>query len=205
MRFFLIPAVLIFFAACNSGPANNKTTVAENKERLPKTEIPNPFVETDASAMDMSYYPVDYPTLKMNHLISTPPLARVIYSRPHKGGRKIFGGLVPYNKQWRLGANEASEIEFFKPAIIQNKKIAPGRYIIYSIPQETKWTILLNKDIFTWGKEIDSTKDIMQFEIPVEKTSTPCEYFTMLFQDNKNQTVLLMAWDDIVAKLPIGF
>jgi Protein of unknown function (DUF2911) len=134
------------------------------------------------------------------------PLARVIYSRPIKLGRRIFGGLVPYGKQWRLGANEATEIEFFKAAVIQNKKINPGRYIIYCMPEETKWTIILNNDLFTWGKEIDPSKDLAKFEVPVEKTTSVCEYFTMLFRDEgENHAALLMAWDDAVAKLLIEF
>ena len=208
MKNYLLPACLIILLSCNSAQQPDKTTVAESKERIIAQKEPaNPYGgEIDASAMDMSYYPVDYPTLKMNHLLTAPPLARVIYSRPHKDGRKIFGKLVPYNQQWRLGANEASEIEFFKTTSIQQKKINPGRYTIYCIPEETKWTIVLNKDIFTWGKVIDSTKDLVKFEIPVEKSTIVCEYFTMLFQDQKNNhAVLLMAWDDVVARLPIEF
>jgi hypothetical protein len=210
MRNYLLPALFIFIASCNGEPGTDKTdkpaTTLAKEHSIPVTEAPNPYLDTDVSSMDMSYYPVDYPSLKMNHLISTAPLARVIYSRPHKGGRKIFGGLVPYNQQWRLGANEASEIEFYKTAVIQQKKIPAGRYIIYCMPQETKWTIVLNNDIFTWGKEIDSTKDLVHFEIPVEKTTVPCEYFTMTFLNEKDdRAVLLMAWDDIVARLPISF
>ena len=205
IKIYCSSAVFLILLSCNPGPGANKAAIVETKERV-NNDLPNPYIDTDASSMDMSYYPVDYPTLKMNHLISTPPLARVIYSRPHKGGRIIFGGLVPYNKQWRLGANEASEIEFFKAATIQNKKINPGRYIIYCIPEETKWNIILNNDIFTWGKEIDSTKDLMKFEISISKSSTNCEFFTMTFQNEKDGSpVLLMAWDDVVAKLPISF
>ena len=69
----------------------------------------------DKSPVDISYYPANYPVLKIQDKITEPLAARVIYSRPKKEGRVIFGELVEYGKVWRLGANEATEIEFFKP------------------------------------------------------------------------------------------
>ena len=68
----------------------------------------------DKSPLDISYYPVDYPVLKIQDKMNEPLVARVVYSRPQKNGRTLFGDLVSYGKVWRLGANEATEIEFFK-------------------------------------------------------------------------------------------
>jgi len=155
--------------------------------------------------MDMSYFPVDYSKRKMAHDISTPPVMRVIYSRPHRQGRVIFGSLLKYGERWRLGANEATEIELFQNVSIENKKINTGRYIIYCIPYENKWTMILNDDIYTWGLQIDSTKDLMKFDIPIKKTSVNFEYFTMVFQPITNGAELVMAWDDTEARLPINF
>ena len=61
----------------------------------------------DKSPMDMSYYPHNYPVLKIQDKITETLVARVMYSRPRKGGRTIFGGLVKYGELWRLGANES--------------------------------------------------------------------------------------------------
>ena len=141
----------------------------------------------------------------MAHDIAGLPVMRVIYSRPHRQGRVIFGNLQKYGMPWRLGANEATEIEFFQPVTIQNKKINPGRYIIYCIPYENKWAIILNNDTFTWGLKIDSTKDFMRFDVPIKKTSVNFEYFTMVFQPITNGADLVMAWDDTEARLPINF
>jgi hypothetical protein len=69
----------------------------------------------DKSPLDICYYPLRYPNLKVQDKITEPLTARVIYSRPKKEGRTVFGGLVEYGKLWRLGANEATEIEFYKP------------------------------------------------------------------------------------------
>jgi hypothetical protein len=185
---------------------NSKTGRDSSDSFILKNETKNLYVDLDVSVMDMSYFPADYPLLKMNHLTTTPPLARVIYSRPVKHGRKIFGGLIKYDSMWRLGANEATEIEFFKPALVASKKVNPGRYIIYCIPKESSWKLVLNTDLFSWGKVIDSSKDLMSMEIPVEKSARNCEYFTMLFTGTKpTETELLMAWDDVVARLPVKF
>src|SRR5437764_8964762 len=90
--------------------------------------------ELDKSPLDMAYFPADYPMLKIKNKAVVSPVARVIYSRPQVDNRVIFGELIEYNKVWRLGANEATEIEFFKDVMINGKKVAKGRYTLYVIP-----------------------------------------------------------------------
>jgi hypothetical protein len=134
------------------------------------------------------------------------PLMRVIYSRPQKQNRKIFGDLVKYNIPWRLGANESTEIEFFSTATIQDKKIKPGRYVAYCIPQETTWTFVFNSNLYSWGLEQNRQKDLMQFDAPVEKTNMPIEYFTIAFEKiDEKTTDMLFLWDDVKTKLTITF
>src|SRR5689334_21730955 len=94
----------------------------------------------DKSPMDMSYYPNGYPVLKIQDKLTEPLIARVIFSRPQKNGRTIFGDLLEYGQVWRLGANEASEIEFFQNVHIGNTKVKKGRYTIYCIPYTDRWT-----------------------------------------------------------------
>src|ERR1700733_15232085 len=65
-------------------------------------------INMDSSPMDMSYYPVNYPVLKIQDKSNKPLIARVVYSRPQKKGRALFGELVKYGEVWRLGANEAT-------------------------------------------------------------------------------------------------
>jgi hypothetical protein len=155
------------------------------------------------SPMAMSYYPVDYPKLKMAGNVTEPLVARVIYSRPQKDDRIIFGELIKYGSVWRLGANEATEIEFFRDVIINDKKVSKGRYVIYCIPQENNWTLVLNGDLYTWGLKIDSTKDEYKFNIPIAKTRFPYEIFTMEFEKANKGMQLNMEWDSVKASLPI--
>lgn len=206
VKIFSTLLVATFLFSCASKNETNEAgqSSAKNDTALAATSS-NPYSVIDISPMDMSYFPVDYSKRKMAHDISTPPVMRVIYSRPHKQGRVIFGNLLKYGERWRLGANEASEIEFFQNVAIQNKKVNAGRYIIYCIPYSDKWTIILNNDIYTWGLKIDSTKDLMKFDIPARKAPLNFEYFTMVFQPISNGAELVMAWDDTEARLPINF
>jgi hypothetical protein len=159
----------------------------------------------DISPMDMSYFPVNYMKTKMASLTMEPPLARVIYSRPHLQGRHIFHEVLKYGQPWRLGANEATELQLFSDATIQGKKVKAGRYILYCIPQENEWTIVLNGYIDSWGLKQEPSKDIARFTIPITKTNTSLEYFTMVFLGKDKQAELLMAWDNVEARLPISF
>jgi hypothetical protein len=202
----IIAMFLLLSCEDNGDKANSSNEPAKKTDSaIVNTPTPNPYAIVDISPMDMNYFPIDYPKRKMAHDITAPPVMRVIYSRPHKQGRVIFGNLQKYGEPWRLGANEATEIEFFQNVTIQNKKINAGRYIIYCIPYENKWTVVLNNDIYTWGLKIDSSKDLMRFDIPVKKTSMTFEFFTMAFQPIANGAELIMAWDDVEARLPINF
>ena len=169
---------------------------------LAQTSMP----PVDKSPMDMSYYPANYPVQKIQDKITEPLAARVIYSRPQKAGRTIFGGLVKYGEVWRMGANEATEIEFFKHVRIDGKKIAKGRYTLYAIPNETSWIIIINKETDTWGSfKYDATKDLIRKEVIVQKTDALIESVAMAFEKSAAGFNLIIAWDNVKASLPFTF
>ena len=164
------------------------------------------FPQIDKSPMDMSYYPNGYPVLKIQDKLSEPLVARVIFSRPQKSGRTIFGELLEYGKIWRLGANEATEIEFYQNVKIGNTKIKKGRYTMYCIPLPDKWTIIINKETDTWGSfKYDLSKDVVRVEVPVQKQTENLEAFVMTFEKNPTGAGLVIAWDDFKVSLPISF
>lgn len=164
------------------------------------------FPPMDKSPMDMSYYPVNYPALKIQNKVTEPIVARIIYSRPQKGGRTIFGGLVEYGKVWRLGANEATEIEFYKHVRIGGKKIPKGRYTLYATVYEDKWTIILNKETDIWGAfKYDSKKDILRTDVTVQKTSDALEALAIVFEKSTDGLNLVIGWDTVKVVLPITF
>jgi Protein of unknown function (DUF2911) len=164
------------------------------------------FPALDKSPMDMSYYPVNYPILKIQDKANEPLLARVVYSRPQRNGRNVFGELLEYNKVWRLGANEATEIEFYKDVTIGNKVVPKGRYTLYAIPGQDKWSIIVNRDTDIWGAfKYDSNKDIVKVDVPVEKLNDPIEAFSLIFEKGTNGGFLLIAaWENVAVSLPIA-
>jgi Protein of unknown function (DUF2911) len=160
----------------------------------------------DKSPMDMSYYPNGYPVLKIQGKATEPIVARVIYSRPQKNGRTIFGELLEYGKVWRLGANEATEIEFYQNVKINNVKIKKGRYTLYCIPYNDKWTFIVNKETDTWGSfNYDAKKDIVRMDVPVQKQTDMTEEFVMAFEKAATGANLIVAWEDVKVNLPIIF
>jgi Protein of unknown function (DUF2911) len=205
----LIASVLCY--SCNQKD-DNKTTPEIKNLRLPVSVHDSLVLSIDKSPMDMSYFPEDYPKQKMVTPEMANPVARVIYGRPQKNGRTIFADssvtenvIQHYGHEWRLGANEATEIEFFKEVIINGKKIAQGRYILYCIPYPDKWKMIINQNLYSWGLHIDKTKDIAEMDIPVIKTDVQIEYFTMRFQPAAGGCVLIMSWGDVKGVLPIDF
>jgi len=203
---------LIGIISCNdtSTPSSSPSSSASSSPRpkiLPKDstitgELANPYVPVDVSPMDMAWLPVDYPKLTVK---KSTPVARVIYSRPHKQGRKIFGNLIKYGERWRLGANEATEMELFTPISIQGKTVSKGRYILYCIPEGTQWIIVLNSNLFSWGLTLDPAKDRYRFIIPSLVKNQSVEYFSMMFQPTDTGADLVMAWDNVEARLPIQY
>lgn len=160
----------------------------------------------DKSPMDMSYYPANYPVLKIQDKLTEPLVARVVYSRPQKAGRTIFGELVKYGEVWRIGANEATEIEFFRQVRIAGKKIAAGRYTLFAIANETSWTFIINKETDTWGAfKYDAKKDIIRSTVTIQKTDLALESLAMTFDKTTGGFNLVVAWDNIKASLPITF
>ncbi|HRN72773.1 MAG TPA: DUF2911 domain-containing protein [Ginsengibacter sp.] len=159
----------------------------------------------DQSPLDVAYYPSDYPILKIQNKAPVNPVMRVIYSRPHVNGRIIFGGLIDYGDVWRLGANEATEIEFFRDVRIGGKTVKKGRYTLYAIPVQDKWTFIVNRDTDVWGAfKYNASRDVVRVTVPVVKNE-PVEDLTMVFTKTNTGADLNVYWDTFKASLPINF
>lgn len=205
MKCIFASFLIFLFFSCSDRETNNQKPAVTNVKDTPylKNVRGNPYVAPDLSPLDISYFPSDYPILKMSKKITEPPVARVIYSRPYTQGRKIFGALLKWGEPWRLGANEATEIEFFRPVTIQNRQVAKGRYILYCIPQPDQWTIVFNSNVFCWGLKPDKEQDVYKFDIPVQEAPTLIEFLTIVFEDTTTGANLVMAWENKEARLPI--
>jgi len=88
------------------------------------------------------------------------------YSSPGVKGRPVWGELVPYDKVWRTGANEASTIEVSRDCKVGGGMLRAGKYAIFSIPGQNEWTIILNSVPDQWGAyKYDEAKDVLRFKV----------------------------------------
>lgn len=205
--FFLFSVVLPGLSACNqTGEGAASAGASAAQEAAPARAGSNTdFPGLDDSPMDMAYYPGGYSMAKVKGNAG-PLIARVIYSRPQKKGREIFGKLIPYGEIWRLGANQATELDVYSPVTVGGHQVNPGRYTLYAIPQPDKWTVILSGQTDTWGAfGYKEEEDILRTDVPAGTLTDPVEAFTMVFKKAAQGCDLLMAWDKTVVKLPIGF
>jgi hypothetical protein len=122
--------------------------------------------------------------------------ATVTYSRPSMKGRKIFGSLVPYGEMWRTGANKCVNISFNKDVMINNNKLPAGTYSLFTIPGETEWVIIINKNTELWGAGgYSQEEDVMRFSVK-PSTVSATESFTIDFANMKlNSVTLQIYWE----------
>ncbi|MFA3783537.1 DUF2911 domain-containing protein [Melioribacteraceae bacterium 4301-Me] len=120
----------------------------------------------------------------------------VTYCRPGVKERKVWGELVPYNKVWRTGANEATTIEFTTDVVVEGNKVPAGKYGLFTIPTDKEWTIILNKVWNQWGAfNYDSKQDFLRFKVlPLEHPFT--ERMMFAFSElTDSSTVLNLFWE----------
>ena len=142
--------------------------------------------------------------LESQHQVQEKVL-RVLYSRPQLKNRNLKN-LIPNGKLWRTGANESTEITFFKDVEIDSKTVPSGRYTLYTIPDETTWTIILNKKVNTWGAyAYDSSQDLLRVKVPVEYSDKNLEAFSITIKGKGSSAFLHMGWDNLRVKLPMNF
>lgn len=132
---------------------------------------------------------------------------KVTYSQPHKRDREIFGGLVPYGKVWRTGANEATEITTTGDLLIKGDTLHTGSYSIFTIPRADKWTIIFNANLGQWGAyNYVEDDDVLRIDVPVKEIEDIVwEPFTIAFEQINQKADLTMKWDQTEVAIPISF
>lgn len=158
----------------------------------------------DKSPMDMAYFPDNFAHDRKG---GEQVVIRVTYSRPQRGGRAVFGTLVPYGKVWRTGANEATEIKVYRDIVIVGKQVKAGTYSLFTIPGEKQWTIIVNKDLDYWGAySYKAENDVVRVTAPATDGNTVLENFTIQFNSKgEREGEMKLAWDKTVVTVPFTF
>ncbi|MCR9288692.1 MAG: DUF2911 domain-containing protein [Bacteroidetes bacterium] len=166
------------------------------------------FPGMDKSPMDAAHYPRR--AAFKNYLGDDDPdrtqKIKVLYCRPNKNERVVFGKLVPWGQDWRLGANEATEVTFFAPVEIGGTYIGSGTYTMFAQCYPDHWILKISKERFIAGADNrDITKDIVAVSIPTSHVPNVREAFTIGFQkvDDGNAN-MIFEWDQTRATLPIN-
>ena len=119
------------------------------------------------------------------------------YSRPNKNDREIFGGLVPYGKLWRTGANAPTRIKFSDTVKLEDKEIPGGEYALFTIPAASEWTIILSKDAKVQSAaDYKQESDAARIIVKPETMPMTIETFTIALMDVKGTSATLsFLWD----------
>lgn len=162
------------------------------------------FLSLPSSAQDFNRIdksPHDIVYFRANKI--SPPTIKVLYGRPQKKGREIFGSLIPYGKVWRVGANEATEIRFYKDIIFGDQKVKAGTYVLLAIPEEKEWTLILSSNIDTWGAfDYKKEYDVARANAKVSKAES-IEAFSIGFKKKGKRVNMVLAWDTTRISVPI--
>src|SRR5213595_4019429 len=123
----------------------------------------------------------------------------VKYHRPLVNGRKIWGGLVPYGKVWRAGANENTTIEFSDPVSVEGKPLAKGVYGLHMIPNADSCTVIFSKTNTGWGSySYDQKDDALRVNVKPKPLSQSEEALEFEFEDLKpDSTAVTLKWEKL--------
>src|SRR5882724_1429719 len=121
------------------------------------------------------------------------------YHRPLVNGRKIWGGLVPYGKIWRAGANENTTIDFSDPVSVEGKALAKGVYGLHMIPNSDSWTVIFSKANTAWGSySYDQKEDALRVDVKPKPLAEQKEALEFEFEDLKpTSTAVTLKWDKL--------
>lgn len=141
-------------------------------------------------------------TIKQNFSIGSIELN---YSRPGKKGRKVMGDLVPFGKVWRTGANNATTLTFSDDVTIGGVDIKAGKYGLLSIPDASKWTIIISKDVnVSSPAAYKPENDVVRLQADVVKTPFTVENFTINFANITGSSCTVeMMWENTYVQFPI--
>jgi hypothetical protein len=126
------------------------------------------------------------------------------YGRPSLRGRKIMGGLVPYGKVWRTGANEATALTTAVNLSIGGTDVPAGKYTLYSLPSEGNWKLIINKQTGQWGTEYEEGQDLARVDMKKSSLPQSVEQFTIKWDKKGNDSAdLVFEWETTRVSVPV--
>ncbi len=200
MRLLLI-AAMVCIISCTSKNIK-EATASEKKEHHPTASSSN-----YADSINSGIIPKD--TLKGSPVCTTMAMVgnnhvHIVYGSPGVKGRIIWGGLVAYDQVWVTGAHKATSIDFSKDVIIGEKKVAAGKYAFFTIPNQEKWTLILNKN---WDQHLadkySDKEDVFRVDVAPIVQENLIQRLTYTVKSNSdNGGLIIIQWEKIEVSLP---
>jgi hypothetical protein len=126
----------------------------------------------------------------------------ITYGRPYAKDRKIWGGLVPYGKAWRTGADEATILTAQEPLMIGETMIPAGAYTLYTVPEEKGGKLVFSKTVGKWGIPVDEKNDLTRVDMKQEPLANKVEQFTIMLDKSDTGGVIKMQWENAQYSVP---
>lgn len=150
------------------------------------------FKGLDKSPMDIASFPSNYRV--------SEKVIKIIYSRPQLKGRSLEK-LAPLGKKWRTGANEATEVTFYKDVVFGGTAVKAGTYTMYAIPGKTTWTVVLSSQLNVWGVYFHKDEnDVAKVTIPVKQTEENLDVFSIAIDEDMT---INMGWGTTLISIPV--
>ncbi len=129
---------------------------------------------------------------------------RINYSAPSMRGRKIFGGLEPYGRVWRAGANEATALHTDANLDIGGLSVPKGDYTLFVYLDPKQWQLVVSKATGEWGLDYNQSQDLGRVKMDMGKPPKPVETYKMTLSSlGANKAKLQLAWENTVAEVPV--
>lgn len=141
-------------------------------------------------------FPAASPGATLNQRVGLTDI-QVNYNRPGAKGRKVFGGLVPYDHIWRTGANTATKISFSTPVKLNGTAIPAGTYELFTIPGTTEWTVIIHKNMSQWGAySYDEKNDVARVQARPVALAEHVETLDIGLNDIRDESATLnIVWE----------
>ncbi len=128
------------------------------------------------------------------------------YGRPSMRGRRVYGGLVPFDSLWRTGANEPTRLSTSRAITVAGIPLAPGRYSLYSIPASGAWELFVTRSVLHWGNDISPAvraQEVGHARVTASALATPVETLTVHGEPADDSLLLQLDWETTRVTIPI--
>ncbi len=156
------------------------------------------LLPTAAFAQAPLNFPAPSPNAKVSQTVGLTDV-EIVYSRPAMRGRKVFGGLVPYDAIWRTGANQSTKITFSGPVVFGGTEVPAGTYALYTVPSQGDWEVILSGNTELWGSYgYTPDQEVARIKATPVKLAAPVESLTLSVDDVKDDAATLnIAWENV--------